>query len=266
MEAKPEKPIIIGGCLRSGTSLIRRIINSHSRIYCGPEVKFFRDFYNDYFDDPLAHIRFLGSARKLIPEETLLAIAGAAFVKILKTAARNEGKYRWADKCPENMFYLNQWDNLLQGNWQLLHVFRNPLDTIASFRKVKFPLSIPADLNNQILFYRRYIEVAIDHLEIGNLQTYPIQYEKLVLQPKQEIRKMMNWLGEPFEEQQLKFNEKKHQEGLEDPKIKHTSQIVSSQIGRWQETLSRDEAKTVWDETNDLWKILDPDNIAGIRL
>ena len=44
-------PIIVGGCHRSGTSLVRRLLNAHSRIYCGPEVKFFRDFFKDERDD-----------------------------------------------------------------------------------------------------------------------------------------------------------------------------------------------------------------------
>jgi hypothetical protein len=46
-------PITIGGFYRSGTSLLRRILDSHSRIHCGPEVKFTRDFFGDYPHDPL---------------------------------------------------------------------------------------------------------------------------------------------------------------------------------------------------------------------
>ena len=30
-------PIIVGGCFRSGTSLVRRLLNAHSRIFCGPD-------------------------------------------------------------------------------------------------------------------------------------------------------------------------------------------------------------------------------------
>jgi hypothetical protein len=47
-------PIIIGGCHRSGTSLLRRILNARSRIHCGPEIKFLRDFHGDYYGDPSA--------------------------------------------------------------------------------------------------------------------------------------------------------------------------------------------------------------------
>ncbi|MGV8838302.1 sulfotransferase, partial [Cellvibrio sp.] len=46
------KPIIIGGFYRSGTSLVRRLLDSHSKIYCGPEVKFWPDLYADYKDGP----------------------------------------------------------------------------------------------------------------------------------------------------------------------------------------------------------------------
>ena len=41
---KRNYPIIIGGFYRSGTTLFRRLIDSHSRIHCGPEVKYFEDY------------------------------------------------------------------------------------------------------------------------------------------------------------------------------------------------------------------------------
>src|SRR6266700_7471909 len=94
-------PIVVGGCHRSGTSLVRRLLDSHSRIHCGPEVKFFRDFYGDYFDDPLDHLRFTRSARSLLGEDELLEVVGRAFVLLHERAAHRAGKQRWADKVPE---------------------------------------------------------------------------------------------------------------------------------------------------------------------
>ena len=55
---KRDYPIIIGGFYRSGTTLFRRLIDSHSRIHCGPEVKYFEDYFGDYIHDDLAHKRF----------------------------------------------------------------------------------------------------------------------------------------------------------------------------------------------------------------
>jgi len=65
-------PVVIEGCHRSGTSLVRRIRDSHSRIHCGPEVPFFRDFYGDYSDDSYAHLRF-STARSLLSEDPKVA-------------------------------------------------------------------------------------------------------------------------------------------------------------------------------------------------
>ena len=146
-------PIIIGGCHRSGTSLVRRILNAHSEIYCGPEIKFFRDFYEDYFDDPLKHIRFSSTARAMLSEDALFELLGAAFINIHEIAAAGAGKKRWADKNPENVKYLEQWEKLLGSNWVFVHVVRNPLDTIASMIDVGFPLTIPPQLEQKISFY-----------------------------------------------------------------------------------------------------------------
>src|ERR671937_1164267 len=96
-------PIIIGGCHRSGTSLVRRILNAHSRIHCGTEVKFFRDFYGDYFYDPLKHARFFSTARAILSENDLLEIFGNAFIALHERAAAEANKPRWADKNHENV-------------------------------------------------------------------------------------------------------------------------------------------------------------------
>jgi hypothetical protein len=90
-------PIIIGGCHRSGTSLIRRVLNAHSRINCGPEVKFFRDFYGDYSNDPLRHLRFTSSARAILPEDELLELLGGTFVDSSGKAAVGRQESR---ECP----------------------------------------------------------------------------------------------------------------------------------------------------------------------
>ncbi len=98
-------PIVVGGCHRSGTSLVRRILDAHPRIHCGPELTFFRDFYGDFRDDTLAHLRFARTARAVVPEDEALDVLGRAFVELHERAARRAGKPRWADKAPENVLY-----------------------------------------------------------------------------------------------------------------------------------------------------------------
>ena len=106
-------PIIIGGFYRSGTTLIRRLLDSHSNIHCGPEVKFFKDFHGHYLNDPLSHVRFFETARFYLSNESLLDIFGKAFVEFHNTAMHSAKKLRWADKNPENVLYLNEWNKIL---------------------------------------------------------------------------------------------------------------------------------------------------------
>jgi len=253
-------PIIVGGCHRSGTSVIRRILNASSRIHCGPEVKFFRDFYGDFFEDPIRHLRFATTARTLLPEAELLEVLGGAFVAAHQRAAARAGKSRWADKTPENVLYLAQWRRLLGTRWTFIHVVRNPLDTLASMKERNFPLSLPVTLDERIDFYRRYTEAGLRFGESYPDQYYRLIYEDLVQRPEAKLRNMMCWLDEVFEPGQLEFNQFTHQEGLEDPNVAATSYIHSKSVGRWSDAFTRDQASLIWRRTRELWSQLDPEN------
>jgi len=254
-------PIVVGGCLRSGTSLIRRILNAHSRIHCGPEVKFFRDFYGDYLDDPLSHLRFTSTARAILAETELLEVLGGAFVSMHERAMNAAGKARWADKTPENVLYLSEWEKLLGDRWLFVHVVRNPLDTLASIKEARFPLTLPVDLEGRIALYREYTEAGLRFAASHPERAQILVYERLADAPESGVRGLMSWLGERFEPSQLAFNEVDHGAGLEDPKVATTSRVHTSSVHRWPTILSDDEALAVWSATADLWTQIDPDRL-----
>jgi hypothetical protein len=85
-----EAPIFIVGCQRSGTTMLRLILDSHSRISCGPETRFLEDME-----------RIVGSDWKRLSqygfprEEWLRRIAGF-FGGIQHDYAVSRGKQRWA--------------------------------------------------------------------------------------------------------------------------------------------------------------------------
>jgi hypothetical protein len=255
----PPWPIIVGGCHRSGTSMVRRILNAHSRIHCGPEVKFFRDFYGHYVEDPIRHLRFTTSVRSLLPESDLLEVLGGAFITMHERAAALEGKARWADKNPENVLYTAEWRQLLGTCWTFIHVVRNPLDTLASMNDRKFPLSLPATIDGRIDFYRQYTEAGVSFGQSYPKQYYRVLYEDLVEHPEAVLRHMMFWLDEVFEPGQLVFNQFTHQSGLEDANVAATSRIHSESVGRWSRAFTSEEAIHIWDRTRDLWSQMDPE-------
>ncbi len=248
-------PIIVGGCYRSGTSLLRRMLDSHSRIHCGPEIKFFRDLHGDYVDDPIKHGRFMNSARAISNEAELLELLGGAFVTLHERAAARSGKPRWADKNPENVIHLDEWERLLGNDWVFVHVVRNPLDTLASIKEAVFPLVIPADFEQRIALYRHYLKSGLDFQRRHPERYYRVLYEQLVEEPRVVMSGLMEWLGEKFQpKRQLSFNEVEHQKGLEDQKVLRTKRISSSSVGRWRETLTPDEALRISRECGPMWQ------------
>jgi hypothetical protein len=257
-------PIIVGGCHRSGTSLLRRILNAHSRIYCGPEVKFFRDFYGDYEKDPIRHGRFLSSARSMISERELLEIMGQGFVTLHERAAVRAGKPRWADKNPENVVFLKEWGWLLGEDWVFVHVVRNPLDTLASIKEAVFPFAIPGGLDDRIAFYQRYTRAGLDFGEAHPDRYVRLKYEDLVVSPRIVLGDLMERLGEHFEAGQIEFHKFPHQQGLEDPKVGKTAEIHVQSVGRWPTRLSPEEAQTIWSQTRCLWTRIEPNAQANV--
>lgn len=255
-----DRPIVVGGCYRSGTSLVRRLLDSHPRIHCGPEVKFFRDFHSDYLgvEDPIAHLRFLSGARSLLPEAELLDVLGAAFVEIHERAAGAAGKRRWADKVPENVVFLDEWERILGEGWVFLHVARNPLDTLASIEEQVFPRSIPAGLEERIDLYVEYAEAGLRFAAEHPERYVRLLYEDLVDSPEATVRALMEALGESFDPGQLAINASPHQRGLEDPKASAPTAVHRDSVGRWREILSSAAAETIAERSGAVWSRLDP--------
>jgi hypothetical protein len=258
MSERRDWPIVVGGCHRSGTSLVRRVLDAHPRIHCGPELTFFRDFYGDFREDALAHLRFSRTARAVVAEDEALDILGRAFVELHEHAARTAEKPRWADKAPENVLYTREWERLLRGRFLFVHVVRNPLDTIASMVG-RFPLTLPNTTEGRIDVYRRYTEAGLAFGDAHPDRSVSVVYEQLCATPSEVVGQLMEALHESPDPAQLAFNEVPHQEGLEDPGIAATEGVHGRSVGRWSTTLGDGEAARVWERTQDLWTRADGD-------
>jgi hypothetical protein len=243
MEKSRNLPIIIGGFYRSGTTLVRRLIDSHSRIHCGPEVKFFKDFYGDYLYDDLHHVRLFKTLSTLgLTEQEMLAIFGRAFVESHELAARKSGKVRWADKNPENVLYLQQWEQMLPEGFLFLHVVRDPLDALASLKEIGFAKAVPADFSGKVRLFKAFREAGDQFLVRHPLTSLTIHYEQIVQFPDTSLEAIFSWLGEQYEADVLQnFNLPERGEGIEDPKIRTTESVHSQSVGRWREILTKME-------------------------
>lgn len=249
--------IIIGGFYRSGTSLLRRLLDSHSRIHCGPEVKFFRDFYGDYQKDELRHVRLFSTLATLgLTEEEMLSIFGQAFVKSHEIAASKANKVRWADKNPENVLYLRQWDQLLPDGFIFLRILRDPLDTLASLKEIGFHKTVPADFADKVRLLKNFLDVGEAYVVENSERSVTLHYESIVQSPLTTLEYLFSWLGETFKPEVLeRFSLLERGEGIEDPKVKMSQNIHAHSIGRWRRDLTKREiyiARSILYEKNEI--------------
>lgn len=253
-----ELPIVVGGCHRSGTSLVRRLLDSHSAIHCGPELPFFRDFFGNYDGDPYAHLRFSAAIRSVVSEAEALRVLGSAFLTIHEVAASAAGKRRWADKSPDNVVHLADWESLLRDRWLFVFVVRNPLDTLASMSDRPFPLTLPRGLLERTAHYLRYVEAGLHYLGEHPHRTQLVVYEQLVTEPEVVLSDLMAGLGEDFEPSQVNYGDAVHQDGLEDPEVRKLSRPQIGRTHRWAERLGRDDGSKIFAATERTWARIDP--------
>lgn len=247
-------PIVVGGCYRSGTSVVRRVLNAHSRIYCGPEIKFWSDYSGDYRSDPLRAVRFFATARTVASESELLELFGGAFVRLHEYAARRSGKRRWADKAPENAIYLAQWQRMLGDDWVFVHVVRNPLDVLSSMHEARFDLTLPSSLRGRIELYHAYMQAPLLFRAKYPKRYVQVVYEELAEHPDGTIAGLMQSLNELPEATQSHFGTVSHDLGLEDPKVAATSGVLPNRVGRWKSCLSVREKQVILGSLGPIWR------------
>jgi hypothetical protein len=194
------RPIFVVGCPRSGTTMLRHVLDSHPSISCGPET------------------RFLWGLRGL-EERNWSTLAGFgmsidewhAKVRELFEAphrhyAQIQGKTRWADKSPDYALMLEYVDALYPES-QIIHIVRDPRDVIESWRHFYGTRSLRRAAQSWVRYVRAAHEFARTHLEHRAIE---VRYEDIVRDPEQTLRKLFAWLGEPWDDRVLRFEEQRH--------------------------------------------------------
>lgn len=257
-DADTNTPILIGGFYRSGTTLLRRLLDAHPAVHCPPELKFMRNVLGEYSDDPYGHLRFFNACRVLpLDEPERLAVWGRAYAELRARAAERIGKRRWADKDPENARYLPQWEQALSTGFVYVHLIRDPLDTLASVREMGFEKSLPPVLTEQVARWRANGEAALQFFAYAPERGYCLSYESLVERPQATLGGLLDWLGLDDDGTLVRgLNDPARGRGLEDPKIDQTSGIHSESFGRGARELDPESRVFIRREVDEVYEAL----------
>ena len=219
-------PIFLIGVHRSGTSLMRRILNAHPSIACPPESYFLIHYAEMLADETIFGLSGMGYSR----EQAWVALRrqSAHFHEAFRLA---EGKQRWADKTPQYVFALEKLRALFGDEAKFVLLFRDPYDVAASiFRRGWRLHDDHPDLMTNTARYvlagqTRMREFATAHPG----QVYILRYESLTANPETSLRSLFSWLGEPWSDDVLQHHEKSHNFGTEDPIVRGLKGFVPSQ-------------------------------------
>lgn len=191
------RPVFIVGMPRSGTSLAEQILASHSGVVGVGELPF--------WSNASAVITPLRESGKAI-EEPLRKLADD-YVKLLGKFSADA--LRVIDKMPGNFLFLG----LIQAafpNARIIHMQRNPVDTCLSiyFQRFETVHSYASDLDDLAHYYTEYTRM-MQHWDatLPEEVLLHVPYEALVDDAETWGRKMVEFIGLPWEARCLDFHQ-----------------------------------------------------------
>jgi hypothetical protein len=208
-------PIFVVGTHRSGTSLLRRILDSHRNIAC-PTETFWLAHYSRILNDARTFEGFwnLGFDRSQALEGLR---RGASYFH--EAYRRAKGKPRWADKTPQYTEHLETLFTLFGPQARFVLIFRHPMDVAFSIWNRGWELAPPT--GDRVADACRYVLVS-GQSQLGFRRRHPeacwvMHYDRLVRHPERTLRRLCDFLGEPWDAAMLEHHRAAHDFGCEDP-------------------------------------------------
>lgn len=240
-----ENPLFVLGPMRSGTSLVRRMLNSHPEIACPPE-SYFIDRYASMARDEqvLAGYEGLGFSNDAAIAD--LARKAGELHEAFRIA---QGKSVWADKSPSYTAQVYAIDALFAGRPRYLLVWRHPWDAAHSLKERGWQLENEGDkLGAALRYVRKNFEAMRSFASANPARCAQIHYSRLCADPQGEFTPALAYLGFEWHEDMLDFGSKEHNFGTEDPVVRGQKAIRASS-GAWKSwsRADQDRAREILD-------------------
>lgn len=216
-------PFFVLGAARSGTTMLRLMLNRHSRLAIPFESHFLRQIFAEMPSDrPLEAHEADRMADLVIGEKNfrtwhldatrvrqeLVRLAPSPLAVLVDALFHMEiaesGKPRWGDKTPLYYVCWQQLMGLFPGS-KLVHIIRDGRDVSLSLEKVGW--HGPTGYHRACYWQQRVEMAHAAARELGSERNLIIRYEDLVLETRATLGTVCDFLGEMYEPKMLYFFE-----------------------------------------------------------
>lgn len=225
-----QRPVFVLGLPRSGTTLVDRIISSHSQADSLGE------------SNALAFAVMRAAAGKkgnstdklaLVEQTAKMDLASMGEFYTAATQSISADATRLVDKTPLNFLYLGLIHLAMPGA-KIIHLRRNPVDSCYAMYKTLFRMGYPFTYSLQDVgrYYIAYHRLMAHWRELIPNAFLDVDYEKLVNNQEAETRRILQYLDLDWEDNCLEFH--KHRGAAATASAAQVRQpIYRSSVGRW---------------------------------
>lgn len=244
-----EQPIVVLGTPRSGTTLLRRILDAHPSIACPPETYVLsacaRFLHEERFAQGLRIGVLMGLSYAGMSEDEVLDRLRTFAFGLLRQNADKAGKPRIAEKTAFDAFHVPAIRRLCQGHVKFICVARHGLDVACSLAElVDKTGGYVQELHDYVVRHPEPLQAyahawvdtasAIADLARDDEHALEVRYEDLVADPEPTVRAILEHVGEPWDDGLLdRALADASQVGFGDWKTYGRKAIESSSVGRW---------------------------------
>jgi len=183
-----KRPIFIVGMPRSGTSLVEKIIASHSDVHGAGELDYIFALGTRLFLKESLHFQF--GPLEIYPPQAFEQFGERYMEKIGMLDGQSR---RLTDKMPFNMMMIGL-IKIALPNAKIIHCVRDARDTCLSIYKQNFTTGnyrFAYDLRTVAQFHKEYQLLMKHWHEVMPNGIYDVSYEALTHDPEPEIRKLL---------------------------------------------------------------------------
>ena len=248
--SQSDRGILLLGCPRSGTTLLRRLLGNHSSIASPGETGLFRGAANFLKKDTTGvgvELGVLSGLGHIGVNENQIKSRLIDFVfAFLDEYTQKAGKKRWLEKDAFNAFSLPEIEDIFADRVRYICLVRHGLDVAVSLDEFsQKSRTYVSELHNYIqrsanpleAFATAWVDVSSNLRNLLQSQgdnAILVKYEDLVADPDAELERILHFLSEPAEDGMIE-NALSDSEsiGLSDWKSYARGSIDTESIGRW---------------------------------